>query len=197
VEKNAVETKTVETKTVEAKTVEAKTGAPTAAEKDVRARAKESYERFVTKLTDELKEATKVGKKQWEDAVKTTRDYLAKAKPPIKREDLEKLGDTVKKDVRHALRSFKTRGEQWTSSESFLTARDKGAQFLLTLAHRIKDAAETVEGNLEETLKYKKGELVSGGRFVCMACSAELKLEESGAIPSCPKCGKDDWKRKA
>src|SRR4051812_8475547 len=108
-DKNTVETKNAET-------VTATTTKPE--DKDVRARAKDTYERFVTKLTDELKEAGKVGKKQWEDAVKTTRDYLAKAKPPIKREDLEKLTDTVKKDVRHALRSFKTRGEGWTSSES-------------------------------------------------------------------------------
>src|SRR4051812_45255325 len=96
-------------------------------------RAREAYERFVQKLTDELKEAGRGGKKQWEEAVQSTRDFLAKAKPPLRREDLERVGDTVKKDVRHALRTIKERGDSWTSSEAFLTARDKGAQFLLKL----------------------------------------------------------------
>src|SRR5437588_12116849 len=97
-------------------------------------KARETYERFVQKLTEELKEAGKGGKKQWEDAVKSTRDFLAKAKPPLKRDELEKVAETVKKDVRHALRTIKERGDAWTSSEAFLTARDKGAEFLLKLA---------------------------------------------------------------
>jgi rubrerythrin len=160
------------------------------------AKARETYERFVQRLTDELKEAGKGGKKQWEDAVKSTRDFLAKAKPPLKREELDKVGETVKKDVRHALRSITARGEGWTSSEAFLTARDKGAQFLLTLARNVKKAALSVETNLEETLRYKKGEIVSGGTFVCAACSQELKVETSGPIPACPKCAKEDFKRK-
>ena len=155
-----------------------------------------AYERFVQRLTDELKEAGKGGKKQWEDAVKATRDFLAKAKPPLKREELEKVGDTVKKDVRHALRSIKEKGESFTGSEAFLTARDKGAQFLLKLAHRVKDAAVSVETNLEEALRYKKGEVVSGGTFVCIDCKTELKLEASGPIPACAKCGKEDFRRK-
>jgi len=160
------------------------------------AKARETYERFVQKLTEELKEAGKGGKKQWEDAVKTTRDFLAKAKPPTKREDIEKVAETVKKDVRHALRSIKEKGESWTTSEAFLTARDKGAQFLLKLAHRVKDAAVSVETNLEEALRYKTGEVVSGGTFVCTACKAETKLETSGAIPTCKSCGKDEFRRK-
>lgn len=174
--------KNVETKKANAKTVP---------------KARETYERFVQKLTEELKEAGKGGKKQWEDAVKSTREFLAKAKPPLKREELEKVAETVKKDVRHALRSIKERGDSWTSSEAFLTARDKGAEFLLKLAKSVKDAAVTVETNLSETLRYKKGEVVSGGAFVCVACSQEQKVEASGPIPACPKCGKEDFKRKS
>ncbi len=166
------------------------------AEKAVQ-KARETYERFVQKLTEELKEAGKGGKKQWEDAVKSTRDILAKAKPPLNREELEKVGETVKKDVRHALRTIKERGDAWTSSEAFLTARDKGAQFLLKLAARVKETATTVETNLEESLRYKKGEVVSGGTFVCIACSEEQKVETSGPIPACAKCGKEDFRRKS
>jgi len=177
------------------KTVEPETEAPKKPDGTVQ-KARETYERFVQKLTDELKEAGKGGKKQWEEAVKTTRDFLAKAKPPLKRDELEKVAETVKKDVRHALRSIKERGESWTSSEAFLTARDKGASFLLKLAHRVKDAAVSVETNLQEALRYKKGEVVSGGTFVCVACSKELKLESSGPMPACG-CSKEDFTRKS
>ncbi|MEZ0229189.1 MAG: hypothetical protein ACAI25_11240, partial [Planctomycetota bacterium] len=148
-------------------------------------KARESYERFVQRLTDELKEAGKGGKKQWEDAVKSTRDFLAKAKPPLSREELEKVADTVQKDVRHALRGIKEKGDAWTSSEGFLSARDKGAQFLLKLVHRIKETATTVETNLQDALRYKTGEVVSSGAFVCTSCSQELKIETAGAIPAC------------
>src|SRR5271170_4915327 len=96
-----------------------KTEAPTKAENPVQ-KARETYERFVQRLTKEIKDAGKGGKKQWEDAVKATRDFLAKAKPPLKRDELEKVSETVKKDVRHALRTITERGETWTSSESFL-----------------------------------------------------------------------------
>lgn len=170
---------------------ETKTEPTTAAQ-----RARETYERFVQKLTEELKEAGKGGKKQWEDAVKSTREFLAKAKPPLKREELEKVSETVKKDVRHALRTIKERGDAWTSSEAFLAARDKGAQFLLKLANRVKDAALTVETNLQETLRYKTGEVVSGGTFVCAECSEEQKLETAAALAACARCGKEDFRRK-
>ncbi len=169
---------------------------PTAQAKDAIERARESYERFVQKLTDELKEAGKGGKKQWEDAVKSTRDFLAKAKPPLTREELEKVGDTVQKDVRHALRTIKERGDAWTSSESFLTARDKGAQFLLKLVHSVKETATSVETNLEESLRYRTGEVVTGGKFVCAACSQEQKIEAPAALVPCSLCGKNDFKRK-
>ncbi len=74
--------------------------------------------------------------------------------------------------------------------------RDKGADFLLRIATRVKDAAEAVETNLEEILRYRKGEFVGGGRFVCTKCAEALVLEESGPIPAC-KCGHEEWKRKA
>lgn len=173
-----------------------KTEAPKKADNAV-LKARETYERFVLKLTEELKEAGKGGKKQWEEAVQSTRDFLAKAKPPLNREELEKVGETVRKDVRHALRTIKERGDAWTSTEAFLSARDKGAQFLIGLAKRVKETAISVETNLAEALHYKKGEIVSGGTFVCVACSEELKLEASGSIPSCARCAKDDFKRKS
>jgi rubrerythrin len=166
-------------------------------EKAVKDRLKDTYEKFVQRLTDELKQAGKVGKKQWEDAMKSAREFIQKSKPELKRDDIEKMAETVKKDVRNALRSFRTRGEDWTKSESFLTARDKGAEFLLKAATRVKDAFEAIENNLEETLKYRQGELVGGGRFVCTACNAELTVAESGPVPACPKCGKDEFKRKS
>src|SRR5581483_6277213 len=104
--------------------------------------ASASYVRFVHKLVDEVKEAGKGGKKQWEDAVKSTRTLLAKAKPPLKRDEIEKLATTVKttvtEDVRHALHTIQERGDAWTSSERFLRARDKGAQFLIKIAQRVK-----------------------------------------------------------
>jgi hypothetical protein len=162
-----------------------------------RAQAVQTYERFVERLGVELKEAGKVGKKQWEDAVKSTRDFLQKARPPVVREEIEKIGETVKKDVRHALRSFRARGEEWTKSESFLTARDKGAQFLLRIAHKLKDAAESVETNLEEAIRYKKGEVVSGGTFTCADCHEEQKVTEAGPLTLCARCGKEDFRRKA
>jgi hypothetical protein len=174
-----------------------KTEAPKAAtQENAVKKARETYERFVQRLTDEVREAGKGGKKQWEDAVKATRDFLEKAKPSLKREELEKVGETVKKDVRHAFRSIRERGDAWTSSEAFLTARDRGAQFLLKLVKSLKDTAVSVETNLEETLQYKKGEVVSGGTFVCVGCSTELRLETSGPIPPCPKCAKEVFKRK-
>jgi hypothetical protein len=190
---------TAELKTPAAETpanADAKATANAKNEKAVTDRFKEAYERFVQRLTDELKQAGKVGKKQWEDALAKTREFIARAKPELKREDIEKMAETVRKDVKSALRSFKSRGEDWTKSESFLTARDKGAEFLLKVASRVKDAFETLETNLEETLKYRKGEFVTGGRFICTSCTAELTLAETGNIPACPKCGKEEFKRK-
>lgn len=169
----------------------------TKAEKDAKARLKDSYERFVERLSVELKEAGKVGKKQWEDALKSTREFVQKARPELKREDIEKVAETVKKDVRHALRTVRERGEDWTRSESFLAARDKGAQFLLKLATRLKDTFESIETNLEETLRYRKGEVVTAGRFVCASCANELTVAEAGALPPCPKCAKEEFRRKA
>jgi len=131
------------------------TAAPKKAETAVQ-KARETYERFVQKLSTDLKEAGKGGKKQWEDAVKSTRELLAKAKPPLNRAEIEKVGATVKSDVKKALLTIQERGDAWTSSERFLTARDKGAQLILKLAKRARELAASVETNLEATLKDRK-----------------------------------------
>ena len=79
-------------------------------------------------------------------------------------------------------------GETHASHTLFISAK---------LANKVKDAAISVETNLQESLRYKKGEVVSGGTFVCAACSEELKIEASGPIGACPKCGKEDFARKS
>jgi hypothetical protein len=159
-------------------------------------RLKQSYERLVNRVSEELKDVSKLRRKQWEDALKSAREWMQRARPEVKREEVERLANTVTKDVRHALRSFTTRGDEWTRSEAFLTARDRGAQFLLKLATKVKDAAHAVESNLEETLTYHNDELVSSGRFLCAACQTELTVEQSGPLPAC-KCGKTDFRRKS
>jgi hypothetical protein len=126
---------------VDATKTEPKTEAPAEAKTEAHA----SYVRFAQKLVDEVKEAGKGGKKQWEDAVKSTRDLLARAKPPLKRDELEKLATTVKTTIQE-------RGDAWTSSERFLKARDKGAQFLIKIAQRVKEAALNVETNLQQAV---------------------------------------------
>ena len=180
--------------------VAVETPAPTtgekADEKALRAKLKDGYERFTQKVASELRERGKVGKKQWEEALKTAKDFVQKSKPELKREDLEKLGDGIKKDVRAALRTIKSRGDDFTKSEAFLTARDKGAEFLLKIAHAVKDAAESVETNLGEVLKYKKGDVVGGGQLVCNGCKETVTVE-SGPLAACPKCGNEEFKRKS
>src|SRR5207249_4486183 len=125
-----------------------------AEEKAIRDRLRDGYERVTQKVASELRERGKVGKKQWEDALKTAKEFVRKSKPELKREDIEKVGEGVKKDVRAAVRTIKARGEDFTKSQAFLTARDKGAEFLLRIAHAVKDAAESIETNLSEVLKY-------------------------------------------
>ncbi|MBI3725337.1 hypothetical protein HY251_15500 [bacterium] len=179
------------TKTAEApeaaKTAETTTETKTAPET-------KGVKRIVNRVSKELKDAGFRGKKQWQEVVKSARDLVKRAKPEIKR---EKLGEAWRKEVREAMKTLRTRSEGWTHSKPFLNARDRGAQFLLKLATRVKDAAVKVETNLADTLKYHKGDVVSGGTFTCTGCSEELKLTESGTIPACPKCGKVDFKRKA
>jgi rubrerythrin len=162
---------------------------------ETKTRLKEAYERIVQRVGHELKGARNVGKKQWEESVKSAREFVKRAKPDIKREDVDKVGETVKKDVRNVVGSLKARGKGITQSQSFLTARDKGAQFLLKIAHKLKDAAVKVESNLEESLKYHQGEFAGAGVFACTSCNKELALKEAGTIPACG-CGKGDFKRK-
>jgi hypothetical protein len=166
------------------------TPAPQAALAEVNTR----LQRFAQRVTKELREARDAGLKQWEGAVKSAREFVRKAKPELKREDVAKIGENVRKDVRKALGVVKTRSDGWTRSGAFLTARDKGAQFLLRLALKVKKAAGAIESNLEETLKYRTGDLVGKGTFVCVSCAKEVTVE-AGAIPACV-CGKDSFKRK-
>lgn len=196
-EVKASETKASETK---AKTEEVVTAPVTEKKPELtatlKARLKDGYERLAHRVGTELHERGKIGKKQWEDALTSAREFVQRSKPELKREDVEKVAEGVKKDVRQAVRTIGSRGEEFTRSESFLTARDKGAELLLRIATLVKDKAEAVETNLSEILKYKKGDVVGGGTFLCAACSESLTVE-SGAIPACPKCGKEEFKRKS
>src|SRR5262245_58824722 len=64
------------------------TAAPATAEKAdekaLRAKLKDGYERFTQKVASELRERGKVGKKQWEEALKTAKDFVQKSKPELK-----------------------------------------------------------------------------------------------------------------
>lgn len=160
-------------------------------------RMRDTYERIVQRVTHELGDVTALGKRQWDEALAAARNFVLGAKPDEReRHEVESVAATVEKDARHGLHLIKVRGTDWARSASFLAARDKGAQVLLKLVLKIKDAAEAVESNLAGAMTYHRGEHVPGGHFLCASCSKEVVLDVSRRIPACPTCGKGEFRRK-
>ncbi len=107
----------------------------------------------------------------------------------LSREELEQLGDWLRRDLRGAAEFFDRNGEalaRWLGLELTLAEYEladlvaAAADPTLVQLHALRQQAELGA--------WHTGEITGPGTLVCDRCGETLHYEEPGHVPPCPKC---------
>jgi hypothetical protein len=134
-------------------------------------------------------------------------ETISKASAALKK-DIASTTGHIKPKVDEAAEGAKKQFENWSvkggalwnditreAEHIYEYSRDKGAVFLLSIARGLSEWSRELSQKLDESLKYKTGEITHGGEFVCTSCDAKIHLKQPGRIPPCPKCSKTEFRR--
>jgi hypothetical protein len=152
----------------------------------------ETISRSMDSAAVEMKEAGEYSKKA-----------IANAKEALKK-DIASTGHFMSEVSEDAKKRFEVLsdkgGELWRDlgkEADYLKdmSLDKGGAFLLSVVNAVGDWSKTFGKKLDQSLKYKTGEMTHGGAFDCTDCEGTIHLKQAGRIPPCPKCSKTEFRR--
>lgn len=153
-------------------------------------------------------ERVKQGLESTEEDVATRLHYVvdsAKEKAyelgELSREEAEKVGDYLKRDIEDAAKYLSQEGKElgdWLKFDIELVEDRLADAFTDTLKHAINptniELQQLAEEAARENLWYT-GEISGPGTLVCDNCGHEIHLYHIQDIPGCPKCDGTIFKR--
>lgn len=115
----------------------------------------------------------------------------------LSQEESEKLGETLKRDIRKAnktLNQQKKELKDWLSFDLSLV-EDKFVELIARAADKswLDFRAFEAENKMAET--YRTGEICSAGTLCCKDCTQTMNLSKTSHIPPCPKCHHTEFYR--
>lgn len=130
------------------------------------------------------------------------RDSIDKASQRLKdvgeytAETINKVAESLKKDIAGAARNMGPKWEQFSdkTSDLFVVWRDRGSTFLGRAASAVGDWLEQAGGRLRDET-YDTGDMASKGTFSCVACDERITLQTAGHLPTCPNCNQTKFRR--
>ena len=157
---------------------------------------KESISQAIDKATGELKE---MGGHSME--------AISKASAALKK-DIASTTEHLKPKVDEVTEGAKKQFDLWLDKGGALwhdiareaehiyeLSRDKGGAFLVNVSRGLGEWSQQVGERLDDSLKYKTGEITHGGEFICTNCQGKIHLKQPGRLPPCPKCTKTEFRR--
>jgi hypothetical protein len=132
----------------------------------------------------------------------TVRSAFDRATEEIKKtgthtaETVGKISVTLRKDMAATAAKMGPRWEAFSekSADLFSVWRDRGTVFLGQAADAVGDWLQQTSTKLTPPA-YRAGEMVSRGSFECTLCGERVTLSTAGHLPTCPQCGKPEYRR--
>ena len=156
----------------------------------------ESISQAIDKATSELKQVGEHSVEAISKASTALRKDIASTTEGLKPK-VDEVTEAGRKQFDHWLDKG---GALWQdisreAEHAYEFSRDKGGTFLVNITRGLSEWSQSVGEKLENSLKYKTGEITHGGEFVCTSCESMIHLKKPGRIPPCPKCRKTEFRR--
>ncbi len=149
----------------------------------------EVYEKMFERVVEDFHKAEKKTDTLLHTLIDEARDKFIEL-GEVSKEDAEKLGDYLKRDMTHALHYLSETGHELSDWLGFETALYENAIFDLLLSAADKTTFEllTMKEALQQAAVYRTGEITGPGTLICDQCGEKLHFQKAGRIPPCPKC---------
>lgn len=108
----------------------------------------------------------------------------------LSREEAEKVGDYIKRDLEEAADFMTENGRQlkdWLQFDLEF-AESKFAEMFAQVADKTRLELESLAERARRVGEWHTGEITGVGILQCKQCGEQLHFEKPGHIPPCPKC---------
>ena len=156
---------------------------------DTKEKLVHAYDTMLSRLKDTWHDAE-------EKALPTLKEGLETAKQKaselgeLSREEADKVGDYVKRDLQEAGEFLSENGKQLKDWLKFDLeyAESRLAEMFAGLADTTRIELERIAERARQVGEWHTGEITSIGILRCKECGELLHFEKTGHIPPCPKC---------
>ena len=148
-----------------------------------------AYDRMLTRVKDFIEEAEEEFAPKIQYALDSAKDKASEL-GELSREEAEKIGDYIKRDINDAAEYMASEGKElgdWLKFDAELV-EDR----LVDVLSHVVDTTKIEFQNLAERAKqanlWNAGEITGPGTLTCTNCGEQVIFHETREIPDCPKC---------
>ncbi|NQZ54862.1 MAG: zinc ribbon-containing protein, partial [Piscirickettsiaceae bacterium] len=110
----------------------------------------------------------------------------------ITKEEAEKIGDYLRRDLHDAAEHLESSGKEISSWFSFdlKLVEDRILDIFVKVADKTRLELAQLAEQAKRAQQYHTGEITSIGTLACQECDTLLHFKKTSRIPPCPKCHK-------
>ena len=115
----------------------------------------------------------------------------------ITKEEAEKIGDYLRRDLHDAAEHLESSGKEISSWFSFdlKLIEDRILDIFVKVADKTRLELAQLAEQAKRAQQYRTGEITSIGTLACQDCDTLLHFKKTSRIPPCPKCHKTSFVR--
>lgn len=147
---------------------------------------KRAYDTIVERVSDQLKRTQDRGGDALNAALQRASEMSATA-GEFTSEQIERASGYVRRDL-FSLSENRERLRPARVKSGFLALASEALE-------RAGSGLSKLSDRLEGPLKFETGEVTGPGTLTCVACDSQMRFQNSGRIPPCPKCHKTSFKK--
>jgi rubrerythrin len=150
------------------------------------------YRELVTTLTERLRN----GERDIDALVEQARQRVSQT-GELTRTEVEELTRAVRRDLEEFAISYNESQDELKDSVFLRVIKESIWQELADITDKTQLEWREVFQDLNHHGVYHSGEVVGLGNLVCEKCYFHLAVYSPDVLPLCPKCGHDQFQRKA
>lgn len=110
----------------------------------------------------------------------------------ITKEEAEKIGDYLRRDLHDAAEHLESSGKEFSSWFSFdlKLIEDRVLDIFVKVADKTRLELAQLAEQAKRAQEYHTAEITSIGTLACQECETLLHFKKTSRIPPCPKCHK-------
>lgn len=167
-------------------------------QKDPVDRLVSAYESMLERVHEAADTAEKKTLPWLREALAGARDKAVELEE-LTREEADKVSRYVERDLHEAAGFIADTGQElrdWLRFDWQLM-QNRMLDMFAGMADQTSQALKGFADQAREASLYHSGEVAAPGALECVACGAEINLDKTGRVPTCPNCGATRFRRKS